>query len=112
MVELLGEAEQELRSTVPAETPMERAAAWESLEHRISGPATVVAFPMRWAAAYAAAAALGFAVLSGVVGNDLFAPEKTAEIATLAQPLGCRIARTSPSERGRAGCRGVGNGEL
>ncbi len=65
---------------------MERAAAWESLEHRISGPATVVAFPMRWAAAYAAAAALGFAVLSGVVGNDLFAPEKTAEIATLAQP--------------------------
>lgn len=65
---------------------MERAAAWESLEHRISGPATVVAFPVRWAAAYAAAAALGFAVWSGAVGNDLFAPEETAEIAALAPP--------------------------
>lgn len=84
MVELLGEAEQELRSSVAAETPMERAAAWESLEQRISRP-TVVAFPVRWVAPYAAAAALGFAVLSGVVSNDLFAPDGATETATLTQ---------------------------
>ena len=85
MVELLGEAQQELRATVPVETAAEHAAAWESLEQRISGPATVVAFPMRWAAAYAAAAALGFAVLGGVVGNDLFGPEALPEQAAVAE---------------------------
>jgi len=84
MVELLGEAEQELRSSVAAETPMEHAAAWESLEQRIGRP-TVVAFPVRWVAPYAAAAALGFAVFSGVVGNDLFAPDAATETATLTQ---------------------------
>jgi len=84
MVELLGEAEQELRSSVAAETPMEHAAAWESLEQRIGRP-TVVAFPVRWVAPYAAAAALGFAVFSGVVGNDLFAPDAATETTTLTQ---------------------------
>ena len=84
MVELLGEAEKELRSSVAAETPMERAAAWESLEDRIGRP-TVVAFPVRWVVPYAAAAALGFAVFSGVVGNDLFGPDRATETATLSQ---------------------------
>jgi len=85
MVELLDVARQELRATVPADTAAERTAAWSSLEQRLSGPATVVTFPVRWAPAYAAAAVLGFAVLSGVVGNDWFGAEALPEQAAVAE---------------------------
>ena len=85
LVELLGDAEQELRATVPSETPVERAAAWDAVEQRISKPATVITFPMRWAGAYAAAAALGFAVFSGVMESDFFSPGPDPAPVTIAE---------------------------
>ena len=85
LVELLDGAEQELRGTVPADTAAERAAAWDAIEQRIGKPATVLAFPARWAAAYAAAAVLGFAVFSGITEMDLFGPSPVADPVTIAE---------------------------
>ena len=85
LVELLDGAEQELRGTVPADTAAERAAAWDAIEQRIAKPATVLAFPARWAAAYAAAAVLGFAVFSGITEMDLFGPSPVADPVTSAE---------------------------
>ena len=85
LVELLDGAEQELRCTVPADTAAERAAAWDAIEQRIGKPATVLAFPARWAAAYAAAAVLGFAVFSGITEMDLFGPSPVADPVTSAE---------------------------
>ena len=85
LVELLGDAEQELRGTVRADTAAERAAAWDSIEQRIGKPVTVLAFPARWAAAYAVAAALGFAVFSGITEMDLFGPSPVANPVTSAE---------------------------
>ncbi len=85
LVELLDGAEQELRGTVPADTAAERAAAWDAIEQRIAKPATVLAFPARWAAAYAAAAVLGFAVFSGITEMDLFGPSPVADPVTIAE---------------------------
>lgn len=79
LVELLDDAEQELRGTVPADTAAERAAAWDAIERRIDKPVTVLAFPARWAAAYAVAAVLGFAVFSGITEMDLFGPGPVAD---------------------------------
>lgn len=78
LVELLGDAEQELCATVPSETAVEHAAAWDAIAQQISKPATVITFPVRWAGAYAAAAALGFAVFSGVMESDFFSPGSDA----------------------------------
>ena len=85
LVELLGEAEQELRGTVPSDTAAERAAAWDSIEQRIGKPVTVVAFPARWVAAYAVAAVLGFAVFNGITEMDLFGPSPVADPVTSAE---------------------------
>ena len=85
LVELLDGAEQELRGTVPADTAAERAAAWDAIEQRIAKPATVLAFPARWAAAYAAAAVLGFAVFSGITEMDFFGPSPVADPVTIAE---------------------------
>jgi len=86
LVELLGDAEQELRATVPSETAVEHAAAWDVIEQRISSkPATVITFPVRWAGAYAAAAALGFAVFNGAMESDFFSPGSDAAPVTVAE---------------------------
>lgn len=86
LVELLGDAEQELRATVPSETAAEHAAAWNAIEQRISSkPATVITFPVRWAGAYAAAAALGFAVFSGVMESDFFSQGADTSPVTVAE---------------------------
>ena len=85
LVELLDDAEQELRGTVPADIAAERAAAWDAIEQRIGKPETVLAFPARWAAAYAVAAVLGFAVFSGITEMDLFGPSPVADPVTSAE---------------------------
>ena len=85
LVELLGDAEQELRGTVPTDTVAERAAAWDAIEQRIGKPVTVLAFPARWAAAYGVAAVLGFAVFSGITEMDLFGPSPVADPVTSAE---------------------------
>ena len=85
LVELLDDAEQELRGTVSADTAAERAAAWDAIEQRIGKPETVLAFPARWAAAYAVAAVLGFAVFSGITEMDLFGPSPVADPVTSAE---------------------------
>ncbi|MCY4586874.1 MAG: hypothetical protein OXB98_12625 [Bryobacterales bacterium] len=84
LVELLDDAEQELRGTVPADTAAERAAAWDAIEQQIGKPVPVLAFPARWAAAYAVAAVLGFAVFSGITEMDLFGPSPVADPVTSA----------------------------
>ena len=85
LVELLGEAEQELRGTVPSDTAAQRAAAWDSIEQRIGKPVTVVAFPVRWVVAYAVAAVLGFAVFSGITEMDLFGPSPVSDPVTISE---------------------------
>ena len=106
LVELLDGAEQELRGTVPADTAAERAAAWDAIEQRIAKPATVLAFPARWAAAYAAAAVLGFAVFSGITEMDFFGPSPVADPvtiaeATLPEPPALEPAAPEPVEQER-----------
>ena len=69
---VLEQAEMELRASVPDEPPERHAASWGALEARLRSREKVKTFPLRWAAAYAAAAALGFFVISGSLTLEFF----------------------------------------
>ena len=95
---VLSKAELELRVSVPAETAESHEAAWASLEARLRSREKVKPFPLRWAAVYAAAAALGFVVISGYLSLEFFGtqpPSPAVEIADAVEPAKELIA---PSE--------------
>ena len=89
---VLHEAELELRASVPQESAERHQASWAALESRLQASdlavAKVTRFPLRWAAVYAAAAALGFVVISGYLSLEFFGAPTQApvEIADVVEP--------------------------
>ncbi len=61
----LYEVEQDIRASVPAEVPELRVASRERLQETLYPAKPVIAFPVRWAPAYAVAAGLAIAALGG-----------------------------------------------
>ena len=95
---VLHQAELELRASVPAETVEGHQAAWASLEARLRPREKVTPFPLRWAAVYAAAAALGFVVISGYLSLEFLGtqtPSPAVEIADAVEPA---VEPVVPSE--------------
>ena len=95
---VLQKAELELRASVPAETVESHQAAWASLEAHLRSREKVTPFPLRWAAVYAAAAALGFVVISGYLSLEFFGtqtPSPAVEIADAVEPV---VEPVVPSE--------------
>ena len=89
---VLHEAELELRASVPEESAERHQASWSALESRLRASdlavAKVTPFPLRWAAVYAAAAALGFVVISGYLSLEFFGtpPQMPVEMADVVEP--------------------------
>ena len=67
--EIFSDVRKELRATVPEETAGARAASWRALERALYPPSRGAAFPLRWPAVYATAAALTLAVLTGYISS-------------------------------------------
>ena len=102
---VLHEAELELRASVPQESAERHQASWAALESRLQASdlavAKVTPFPLRWAAVYAAAAALGFVVISGYLSLEFFGTPRQApvEIADVVEPTATpRAAQTVAPE--------------
>ena len=74
----LYEVEQDLRASAPVEVPEQRAASWERLQETLYPAKPVIAFPVRWAPAYAVAAGLAIAALGGYMA--LRAPHSAAPV--------------------------------
>ena len=79
----LYEVEQDLRASAPAEVPELRAASWERLREALHPAKPVIAFPLRWAPAYAMAAGLAIAALGGYMA--LRAPQSAAPLKVVEQ---------------------------
>ena len=103
---VLHQAELELQASVPAESPERHRASWAVLESRLQASEMVAAkvtpFPLRWATLYAAAAALGFVVISGYLSLEFFGGPTQAplELADVVEPM--PVAEPQPVAPARA----------
>ena len=73
--------EQDIRASVPAEAPELRGASWERLQEALYPAKPVIAFPVRWAPAYAVPAGLAIAVLGGYLAFRAPQPSAPLQLA-------------------------------
>jgi hypothetical protein len=73
--DVLLEAEELLRASIPDESPHHRSASHLNLERALYPPKTSAGFPLRWSVVYAMAAALTITVFSGYLSTRQQAPE-------------------------------------
>jgi hypothetical protein len=80
--DVLLEAEELLRASIPDESQQHRAASRLNLERALYPPKTSAGFPLRWSVVYAMAAALTITVFSGYLSTRQQAPE-TPQLAVV-----------------------------
>jgi hypothetical protein len=95
--DVLIEAEELLRASIPDESPHHRAASRLNLERALYPPKTNAGFPLRWSVVYAMAAALTITVFSGYLSTRQQAPE-TPQLAAV--PQAPAVAAESPEALG------------
>jgi hypothetical protein len=95
--DVLLEAEELLRASIPDESTHHRAASRLNLERALYQPKTSAGFPLRWSVVYAMAAALTITVFSGYLSTRQQAPE-TPQLAAV--PQAPAVAAESPEALG------------
>jgi len=97
--ELLWEVERELRATVANESAAQRAEARLTLEREIYSAGKPTAFPIRWPALYATAAALTMAVLAGYLSSWQTATQQPRRTVAASVPAQAVTGTSSPSSQ-------------
>jgi hypothetical protein len=97
--ELLWEVERELRATVASETAAQRAEAHLTLEQEIYSAGKPTAFPVRWPAVYATAAALTMAVLAGYLSSWQTATQQPRQTVAANVPAQAVTGTAVPSSQ-------------
>jgi hypothetical protein len=96
---LLWEVERELRATIASESAAQRAEARLTLEQEIYSAGKRTAFPIRWPAVYATAAALTMAVLAGYLSSWQTATQQPRQTVAANVPAQAVTTTAAPSSQ-------------